>query len=85
MQKLGPDGHPIPATQGVVDAKIQPIQSKDLLFKKSLAVAQGSALFLPAFISPPEHDASGAINGSTVECVPMTLEKAGEAARRVVA
>lgn len=78
---------------------IQPIQFKDVRIGKADAVAKGSALYLPNFVTPPQlipgteakDDNGNPIPGTgdvvpeTVECVPLTLEKAGEAARRVVA
>ena len=41
--KLGPDGHPIPEVQGVVDAVIQPISFKDKATAGKV-VAKGEAL-----------------------------------------
>lgn len=85
MADIGPDGHPIPEVQGVVNAVIQPILAKDINFGEAVVEAKGSALYLPNFVTPPTHDADGKLDPSTVECVPLTLEAARAAAVRVTA
>ena len=85
MSSIGPDGHPIPEVQGVVNAVILPILAKDIRLGRAEVVAHGSALYLPNFVTPPAHDADGKIIPSSIECVPLTLEAAQAAALRVVA
>jgi hypothetical protein len=83
---LGPDGHEIPEKQGVVDAVIQPIKAKDLIGKggAGFAVAKGVALYLPTWETPPTMLEDGSMDPASVVCTELTLEKAGEAARRVL-
>ena len=56
---LGPDGHPIPAVQGVVSAEIKPVHIRDMNLgafsseKRSSGLAVGHALILPQFETPP--------------------------------
>ncbi|RPH64997.1 MAG: hypothetical protein EHM89_00210 [Acidobacteria bacterium] len=76
---------PVPPVQGVVTAVIQPIRFKDVNIGKADAGAKGSALYLPNFVTPPTKDANGVVDTDSIECVPLTLEKAGEAAERVIA
>lgn len=91
---------PVPPKQGVVTAQIQPIQAKDVLknLGKADAVARGVALYLPQFAKPPQlqpgtearDDNGDPILGTgvpvpeSVEVVPLTLEKARDAALRVL-
>ncbi len=82
---IGPDGHPIPEVQGVVNAEIQPIKFKDLNVGKADVTAKGAALYLPNFVTPPLKDAAGAVVPESVECVPLTLEAAHRAALHTLA
>lgn len=64
---------------------VQPIQAQDITnIGRAMVVAKGSALYLPNFTKPPEM-VGDQIVPESVECVPLTLEKAGEAAQRIVA
>lgn len=81
----GPDGHPIPEQQGVVNAEIQPILIKDIRLGRAMAAAEGVAIHEPNFVTDLTRDADGAIDPKSIECVPLTLEKAHEAAVRIIA
>lgn len=99
---LGPDGHPIPALQGLVTGEIKPMHVDDMAIPtglKSFGKAKGVALYLPQFEHPPtivagtklkaddgtEIDGTGVADPTSVACKPETLDRACEAADRVIA
>ncbi len=93
------DGNPL--VQGVVDALIQPLDPKLIMknLGAGMAAARGVTLYLPTFETPPQlvagtetkRDDGSIVVGTgdavleSIVCSAMTLEKAGEAARRVLA
>jgi hypothetical protein len=79
--------------------EIQPIQFKDLRVGQAEASAQGHALYLPQFSSPPalvegtetRDDDGNVIGGTgipvaeTIHATDQTIERAGVVARRLLA
>lgn len=55
-QLIGPDGHPIPEKQGIVTAKIAPIEAGQVMRRalgRGLFSLAGTALMYPQFTTPP--------------------------------